>query len=79
MPELEITESEALRLTTASVALIREYGLSLSPRTAAWLAFVAAAGIVYVPRGIAIQGRIQRQRAERKARTEAPPDAGPAN
>ena len=75
LPELAITEAEAFQLTEASINLVREYDLTVSPRTAAWIAFVGAAGIVYVPRAIQIQSRIQRQRAEAEEKRRGEPQS----
>lgn len=77
LPELELTEREALALTQSSVELAKQYDLTLSPKAAAWLAFLATAGSVYGPRAISVARRTKAAKAARAEKSEAPPEAAP--
>ncbi len=59
-------------LTQSAVELAKQYDLTLSPKAAAWLAFVATAGSVYGPRAISVA---LRAKAARAARAKQPGEA----
>lgn len=64
LPELVISEKEGQMLAKGINAVADEYGLSLSGKTGAALQFLAAAAMVYVPRGLAIKARAEKARRE---------------
>lgn len=74
LPELELTERESLALTQSAVELAKQYDLTLSPKAAAWLAFVATAGSVYGPRAISVARRAKAAKAAARAK---PPEEAP--
>jgi hypothetical protein len=64
-PELEIDEAEAKRLGDAVARVNREFGVQImSPKTAAVVNLIMAAGTVYGPRVIAMKNNSKRRKAE---------------
>jgi hypothetical protein len=67
IPELEISEQEGDLLGGALATVAQEYDLELSGKTGAMLQLVAACGMIYVPRFIALQKRVAIAKAQQKA------------
>lgn len=72
--ELEIDETEGKKLGDAVEELSKIYGKTINPKTAAWVNFAAAAGVVYGPRIIAYRARME---SETKAAPATAPKPGP--
>jgi hypothetical protein len=69
-PELEIDEAEAKRLGDAVARVNREFGVQImSPKTAAVVNLIMAAGTVYGPRIIAVKNNSKRRKAEKVGAT----------
>lgn len=66
LPELEISSIEGQMLAGGINAVCQEYGLSLGGKTGAAIQLIGALGIVYMPRLVVIQKRMQaeHQKAE---------------
>lgn len=62
IPELQISDPEGKALAEAALAVCDEYGLVLSGKTGAAIQLLAACGMVYAPRLVAIQRRMAAQR-----------------
>jgi hypothetical protein len=62
---LEIDEAEGKKLGDAVEELGKIYGHTINPKTAAWVNFAAAAGVVYGPRFVAYRERMKRESAEK--------------
>jgi hypothetical protein len=62
-PELQLTPNDAVLLANGILAVSKEYGMTISGKTAATLQLLGACAMVYVPRLIAVKQRadIQRQ------------------
>jgi hypothetical protein len=56
-PEFELTPDEAERLAKAAQEVARHYPLIASPKAQAWAQLGLVAGMIYVPRGIAVWDR----------------------
>lgn len=61
-PEMQISDDEGLALATGINAVCEEYGLSLSGKTGATIQLVGAAGMIYVPRLVMINQRLNKER-----------------
>lgn len=64
LQELVISEKEGQMLAKGVNAVADEYGLSLSGKTGAALQLIAAAAMIYVPRGLMIKARVEKARRE---------------
>ena len=68
-PELAIDSGEAKMLAQAVVNVAKEYDLTVSGKTAAWVGLIATAGAVYAPRAIMLAPKLK---AQKKAGQKAP-------
>ena len=60
LPELAISESEARSLAVAVDGVCVEFGIAVTGKVAAILSLLAAMGMIYVPRGLAVAERRRR-------------------
>lgn len=74
LPELQISEPEAENLAAAVTNVCEEYGLSISGKTGAAIQLAAACAMIYGPRALMINARIQQAKAQ-AARDVTPPTA----
>lgn len=65
IPELIVDENEAVLLSGAIAKVSEEYGLSLTGKTGAMLQLLAAAGMIYAPRLVAVAKRVKAQKQQR--------------
>ncbi len=81
LPELVIGETEGQMLAGGIQAVCDEYGLSLSGKTGAAIQLIGAAGVVYMPRLLAIRARraAERAQAEKDAPIDVDVTMGPSN
>jgi hypothetical protein len=56
-PEMELAPDEAARLAASAQEVARHYPLFSSAKSQAWTQIMIVAGMIYVPRGIAIWDR----------------------
>ena len=83
IPELEIDEAEGKKLGDAVTTLSGIYGHTISPKTAAWVNFAAACGVIYGPRFIAYNERVKAEKASKPSKpgpvvvNRPPPTSGP--
>jgi hypothetical protein len=77
--ELEIDEAEGKKLGDAVTQLSSIYGHTISPKTAAWVNFASACGVIYGPRFIAYNARMKNEKAAKPGPVGVPPNkTGPA-
>jgi hypothetical protein len=54
---MELAPDEASRLASAAQEVAKQYPIIADPKTQAWLQCAAVAGVIYIPRGLAIRAR----------------------
>jgi len=64
-PELALDYDEAEMLVNDVENLTREYGISLTGKTAAWLGLAGSAAMIYAPRAMLVMGKIQQAKAQK--------------
>jgi hypothetical protein len=69
LPELELSQAEALALAESVAAVAREYNLALDGKTSATLQLLAACVMIYAPRFVAVR---QRRMATVAGQADAP-------
>lgn len=80
IPELELTKEEAKKLGDAIEGVNEHFKLSLDPKTAAMIELAQVAGVIYVPRGVALYLRKKMERQMRPPVSKpAPNDASPVD
>jgi hypothetical protein len=75
--ELEIDDTEGKKLGDAVEELGKIYGKTINPKTAAWVNFAAACGVVYGPRFVAYRERMKKETAEKKSLPRVGPQPAP--
>ncbi len=65
-PELVLEDDEAEMLVNDVAALTREYGISLTGKTAAWLGLAGSLAMIYAPRALIVAQKIQAAKAARR-------------
>ncbi len=68
-PELALDESEARELAKAAAEVQSHYETVIDPKILAWAQLVMVAGSIYAPRMIAAKMRLNRERAEQRAKS----------
>lgn len=63
MPEMQLTDKEALMLAQSVVNVCNQYDLEIDGKTGAFIQLIGSAGIVYLPRALAIRNRKIAERA----------------
>jgi len=64
-PELALDYDEAEMLVNDVENLTREYGISLTGKTAAWLGLAGSAAMIYAPRALIVASKVQQARAQK--------------
>jgi len=64
-PELALDYDEAEMLVNDVENLTREYGISLTGKTAAWLGLAGSAAMIYAPRAMLVMSKIQQAKAQK--------------
>ena len=73
MPELMISEAEAVELAGAFADFAREFDFEPNPKVLATVNLIGVAGIVYVPRVVKVSQRVRAQKLARKSTVDSAP------
>ncbi len=75
MPELMISDVEAVELAGAFADFAREFDFEPNPKILATVNLIGVAGIVYVPRVVKVSQRVRAQKLARKSAVDSAPPA----
>lgn len=74
-PSLNITETEAIELTTALSVVVEEYGMVVDPKISALIQLIGVAGVIYIPKAIHVKRNLD-ARSKGVKEVKAPANPG---